>query len=423
MAGRGAGAGPGARGARPPGGGGGSRGPASLGRGAACRAGVKDPWYCKSCSIADAKGFRKVNFGERMQCKWCNLPKAACFGGKPVAESPSVRVGPSDKEKLAKAMERIRRLEEEAKQAKAAPAAGPEEGGAAGVAPWREGSPEKQRLEVVDAKLQALKVWADAGDEEEFVAQQRAKLEAEQAKLREALFASKPKEVQLKSLSDRIKKQEKQLEKGRSELDAVELQMQELEAKSKELRAAQAEKEAHVAELKAEHARTLGATVRPPAEPGAGLDGVVEIGGQRIAAEILGKLLGSFTVEQELATAVLKQANAREQEIAAAAKAAADAAAERRAAAERAQAREPTDGPGGGAPREDPGGEHQRVGDDAMDDEELNVDIQYEFLKKAGHAPAAEDGADKPAADVVRAAYKRFFDGLGVLPFKKHRSA
>ena len=82
------------------------------------------------------------------------------------------------------------------------------------------------------------------------------------------------------------------------------------------------------------------------------------------------------------------------------AKAAADAAAAEAAAAEAKRAE-------GTAAAARSGAAEVVAGDDAMDDEELSVDDQYERLHNIGQAPAPEEGADKPSDDAVRAAFKR----------------
>ncbi|CAK0858877.1 unnamed protein product [Prorocentrum cordatum] len=125
-------------------------------------------------------------------------------------------------------------------------------------------------------------------------------------------------------------------------------------------------------------------------------------------------------VEQELAETVLRRARAHEKQIAAEAQAAEAAEAARRAAAAQGQGREPTASAGDGSPSDaESRAERQTAGDDAMGDEGLTPADQYAFLKKAGHAPPAEDGAERPPDDVVRAAYERFFDDLGASPPKK----
>ena len=175
------------------------------------------------------------------------------------------------------------------------------------------------------------------------------------------------------------------------------------------MRASNLAKEARVVELKTEHAQTLGAAVRPPDDPGAGLDGVLEVGGVRIAADILGKILGGFTVEQELASAVCKRACAREQELETARAAAAAAA-------------------GGGArvlptDAEAEAAAGQPAGEDAMDDEELGVDEQLEKLKAFNRTPMPSEGDEQPSDDAARAAFKRTFEELGAAPPKRARKA
>ncbi|CAK0854840.1 unnamed protein product [Prorocentrum cordatum] len=139
--------------------------------------------------------------------------------------------------------------------------------------------------------------------------------------------------------------------------------------------------------------------------------GVAEAGDQRVAAEAPGKLPGCFAAGQELTEAVLRQASEREKQVASEARAAEAAAAERRAAAAPGQGREPAASEGDGRPRE--------AGDDFIGDEELNAANQRAILKKAGHAPDAEEGAEWPPDDAARAAYKRFFDDPGASPLKK----
>ena len=312
-------------------------------------------------------------------------------------------------DKLAKAEERIKQLEEAAKVAGQAGAPAPD-GGAAAGAPWREASPEKERLAAVDKRLLGLQVFG----EDECVKPLRAQLEAEQAQLRKALFEAKPKDAQLRSWSDRIKKQEKQLEKGREELAALELQQQELAAKAEELRASITEKEASIARLKREQAESMGRVPSPPSEPGAGLDGLV--GGTQITAEILGQLLGNFAVEQSLLDQVLVQANAAEQRQQARAKAAQEeaAAAARRAEEGAAPAQAPAAArAAGAAAAARTGAADVTAGDEAMDDEELSVDEQLDKLRQLDQAPAPGAGEDRPSDDAVRAAFKRCCDIMG----------
>eukprot|EP00959_Pyramimonas_sp_CCMP1952_P229773 4804059-Pyramimonas_sp.AAC.1 len=60
----------------------------------------------------------------------------------------------------------------------------------------------------------------DVDDFVEAARTRKAKLEAEREQLRQEVFLAKPKDVQLQSLADQIKKLEKQQEKGRGELAA-----------------------------------------------------------------------------------------------------------------------------------------------------------------------------------------------------------
>ena len=210
----------------------------------------------------------------------------------------------------------------------------------------------------------------------------------------------------------------------------MEAELQELEAKAQVLRDSNVEKEARVVELKAEHARTLGAAVQPPSDPDAGLGGELEVGGVRITADILGKILGGFTVAPELASAVCQQASAREQELEAARTAAAANAKRKAAEAAGAQAGgAPAATTAGGGPSvlptaaETEAAAGKAAGDDAMDDEELEIEEQWAKLKAFNRAPEPAEGDARPADDVVRAAFKRMFEELGTAPPKRARIA
>ncbi|CAK0811969.1 unnamed protein product, partial [Prorocentrum cordatum] len=333
-------------------------------------------------------GYRFVNFGDRMSCKRCNCPKSSHFGGSPKESAPSFKA--TESLKLAMALEEIKQL----KAPSSASALGSSTSSWWTLRRW---------ADIVDEGDEALRSAAIA---------KKARLEAEAEQLRQALFLAKPKDVQLKSLADQIKKLEQQQEKGRGDLAAVELQQQELAAQATELRAADVERGARLVELKAEQARMVGRLAAPPAEPAAGLDGVVEVGGCKFTADFLGKVLGRFGVEGELHDALRAQATQHEQQHRAAkeaeAAAARAAAAEQRAAAAGpgAPADAPAAAPPGGSRAPIPG-EGVSAGEDAMDDEGLDVEVQLKFCQAFGAAPSAGEGGVRPADDVVRDAFNR----------------
>ncbi|CAK0829095.1 unnamed protein product, partial [Prorocentrum cordatum] len=338
-------------------------GPRSGESGAAAKAAAKSPWHCKSCSTPGARGFRKLSLRGCMQCKWCNMPKSSHFGGKPAQAAPSRN---NAEVKLAQALDELKQL----KAAAAQPGAGGGSAPGGGTPPWREGAAaggeKRQRLEQLDKQLGEIRRWADMEDEGgelvEAARSRKATLEAERDQLRQEVlvFQAKPKDVQLNSLTDQIKKLEKQQEKGRGEMVAVAAQQKELDAKAGALRLADAEREAKLAELRAE-----------------------QVEGPELSANFLGDVLGSIGIERALHASLLEQATKVEQQRreARATEAAAAAAAR---AAERVRA--PI--PGEGVP----------AGGDAMGDEELDVDTQLSFLTKVGAAPAGAEGTDRAMA-------------------------
>ncbi|CAK0891681.1 unnamed protein product [Prorocentrum cordatum] len=363
------------------------------------KAAARCPWCCKSCSAPDAKGFRKLNFGERLQCKWCNMPKSTHFCGKPEHAAPSRS---SAEVKLAQVLDQLRMFKAAAGQ--------PGPGGAA--------DPKRRRLEQLEKQLGEIRRRADMEDEvDDFVETARnrmAELEAEREQLRQEVFLAKPKDVQLKSLADQIKKLEKQQDKGREEMEAVAAKQKELEAKADALRLADVEREARLVELRAEQPRALGKLAQPPAVVHDGLEGEIEVEGLEFSADFLGKVLGSFGVDGALHASLLGQATKFEQQCREARAAEAAAAAAVRAA-ERAGV------PGAGSLEEGRvpiPGEGVPAGCDAVDDEEPDVDAQLSFLTKVGAAPAGAEGSDRPADDDVREAFKRFHADLDMLPPK-----
>ncbi|CAK0828526.1 unnamed protein product [Prorocentrum cordatum] len=319
-------------------------GPRSGEPGATGKAAAKSPWYCKSRSTPDAsRGFRKLNFGDRMQCKWCNMPKSSHFGGKPAQAAPPRS---NAEVKLAQALDDLKKL----KAAAAQPDAGGSSAPGGGAPTWREdaaaGGEKRQRLEQLDKQLGEIRRWADmeddGGDFVEAARSGKAKLEAERDQLRQEVFQAKPKDVQLKSLANHIKELEKQQEKGRGEMVAVAAQQRELDDKAEALRLADAERGAKLAELRAEQARTLGKLAQPPAELRSGMEGEIEVEGLEVSANFLGKMLGSIGVEGALHASLLEPATKR------------------------------APIPGEGDP----------AGGEAMGDEELDVDTQLNFLTK-----------------------------------------
>ncbi|CAK0836865.1 unnamed protein product [Prorocentrum cordatum] len=157
-----------------------------MGSGAAARASGKPPWRCKSRSAPEAKGFRKLNFGDRSQRKWRNCPKSSHFGGKPTESAPSKSI---ENIKLAKALE----------------------------------------------KLEQLKAMA-AGQKAPGTGQ--------------AACEKPPEDAQLKSIADQTRKIEKQNGKDRGELTKIKVQKDELEAKAEALRQATSERDLKLAEFK-----------------------------------------------------------------------------------------------------------------------------------------------------------------------------